>query len=305
MRRELPQPRGGSGGGAREQRQRGARGDLGRRGDAAVGLHHQQRARERELGEAAREGVQIARDDRPDVGVEHRRRRAVVVADLRQQIARRRDVGAGHQLGDEVTGAPLVSGLGGRVHERDRDRLHALGGERLHRGAHVGRRERGELVALVVDPPADGQPQVARDERPGRREAVVVGLLARAVAQRERVAEALGREQAGARALAGQHGVRRDRRAVHDELEGGGEPLERQVELRGEIGEPGHDAARGIVGGAARLVHEAGALAHEQEVGERPADVDADPVAHAPPRDRSRAVARTSTERPSGASATP
>ena len=141
--------------------------------------------------------------------------------------------------------------------------------------------ERRELVALVVDPAADGQPQVARHERLGRREPVVVGVLARAVAQRERVAEALGHEQTGPRPAVGEHGVRRDRRAVHDQVEPGDEPLQREVQPRGELGEARHEAARGIVGRAARLVDEPHAVADEEEVGERPADVDADPVAHA------------------------
>ena len=189
------------------------------------------------------------------------------------------------------------------MHERDRDRFHAVGRERLGRSAHVGDVQRRQLVALVVDPAADGQPQIARHERLGRSKPVVVGVLAGAVAQRERVAEALGHEQTGPRPAVGEHGVRRDRGAVHDQVEPGNEPLQRELQPRRDLGEPGHEAARGIVGRAARLVDEPHAVADEEEVGERPADVDADPVAHA--RSLRRAVACASTDRPSAASATP
>ena len=200
---------------------------------------------ERELLEAAREGVQIARDDRPDVGVEHRRRRAVVVAHLRQQIARRRDVGAGHQLGDQVARAPLVRGLGGRVHERDRDRLDALRRERLDRGAHVVRR------------------RAARARRPCSRSArrrAAAGSAGRAArAARGGCRRAPRACRRAARACRGSPRSRAVRCARRSRVSTafvvtvvpctissscGDEPLERQVELRGELGQAGHDAAR-------------------------------------------------------------
>ena len=305
VRRELPQRGRGSRGRPREQRQRRALGDLGRRGHAAVRLHDQQRAAEPELLEAARERAQVARDDRSDVGVEHGRRGAVVVAQLRQQIARCGDVGVGQQRGDQVARAPLVAGLRRRVHERDRDRFDAFLRERRDRRADVVRVERRELVAAGADPPADGQPQVARDERLGRREAIVVGVLAPAVAQRERVAEAGGREQSGARAAAREHGVGRHRRAVHDQVELRDEAARREVEPRGELGQAGRDRARRVVRRAARLVHEPHVVADEEEVREGSADVDADPIAHGTPAARRRAVAPASTERPPAASTTP
>ena len=196
-----------------------------------------------------------------------------------------------------------MPGLCGRVHERDRDRFHAVSRERLGRSAHVPDVQGRQLVALVVDPAADGQPQMARHERLGRSEPVVVGVLARAVAQRERVPEALGHEQTGPRPAVGEQRVRRDGGAVHDHVEPGNEPLQCEVQPRRQLGEPRHEAARGIVGRAARLVDEPHAVADEQEVGERPAYVDADPVAHA--RSLRRAVACASTDRSPAASATP
>ena len=196
VRRELPEPGGRPGRRAREQRERGALGDLGGRRDAAVRLHDQQHAAEAEIGEPRGQRREVARDDRPRVGVQHRRRGAVVVAHLRQQIARRRDVGRrAAARGRDRARARSCPGFGGRVHERDRDGLDALAAEGLAGRAHVVERERRDLLARPVDAPLDAQAQEARDERRGRLQAVVVRLLAQAVAQRERVAEALRREQ--------------------------------------------------------------------------------------------------------------
>ena len=132
----------------------------------------------------------------------------------------------------------------------------------------------------MVDAPADGQPQVARHERIGRREAVVVRLLPPAVAQGERVAKPFGHEQSGTCAATRKQGVPGHRRAVHDQIKLGDEPLERRVKFPGELGQAGYESPRRIVRGAARLVHEPHAVADEKEVGERSAYVDADPVAH-------------------------
>ena len=305
VRRELPEPGRRTRRRPREQRERGALGDLGGRRHTAVRLHDQQHAAESEVGEAGRECRQIARDDRPDVGVQHGRGRAVVVAHLGQQVARRGHVRAGQQLAAEIAGGALVRSVGRRVHERDRDGLHALAAEDLAGGADVVERERRDLLAGPVDAPLDAEAQVAGDERDGRLQAVVVRLLAQADPQRERVAEALRGQQAGACAAAGEHGVRRDRRAVHDRVDGGDERRDVRAEPRGDLREPGGEADRRVAGRRARLVDDpAAVLGDHEEVGERPAHVDPDPVAHAR-SPRRRAVSASSIPERSASTATP
>ena len=280
MRRELPKTRGRARGGAREERQRGALGHLGRSGDAAVRLHHQQHAAEAERAEPVGQRAQVALDDRPDVGVEHRRGRPVVEADLGQEVAGGRDVRLGEEFPAELPRSALVVGVGGRVHEADRDRLDARRPEGLARRAHLVERERRHLLPGEVEAALDPQPQVAGDERRGWLQTVVVRRLAQAVAQGERVAEAPGREQPGLRTRAGQHGVGRHRRPMDDHLGAGEEGGRLEPELGGDLPEPRGDAVGRVLGRRARLVDGARpVLAEDQEVRERPADVDADPVA--------------------------
>ena len=282
VRRQMPEAGGRARGRAREQRERGALGHLGGRRDAAVRLHHQQHAAEAEVVEAAHERLQVTGDDRPHVRVEDGRRRSVVVAHLREQVARRRHVRVRHQLAAELERATLVRGAGRRVQERDRDRLDAVGEQAPAGLAHALLVERCDLVALVVGALGDAEAQVARDERLGRLQAVVVRRLARALAQGERVAEALGAEEARGRAAAGQERVRGDGRAVHDQLDLGQELGERAPGADRDLLEAGDEAERRVAGGRARLVDEPRPVgAEHEEVGERPADVDADAVAHA------------------------
>ena len=80
----------------REQRldRLAARASRGR--DAAVRLHHVERARDVELAELALERAEVALDPRRDVGVQHRGRGALVLAPLAGDLVRERD----RQLGE-------------------------------------------------------------------------------------------------------------------------------------------------------------------------------------------------------------
>jgi hypothetical protein len=190
------------------------------------------------------------------------------------------------------------------VHERDRDSLDALGREERARLADVLLHERRQLLAGVVGALGRAHAEVTGHERRGRLETIVVRRLAQPVAEGERVAEAPRREEGRRRAPPRQHRVRGHGRAVHHHLGLAQERARVHAELRRDPLEPGDEAHRRIVGGRARLVDEPEVVgADQEEVGERPADVDADPVAHAPPR--SRAVSASSTLLPSGSTATP
>ena len=85
--------------------------------------------------------------------------------------------------------------------------------------------------------------------------------------------------------------VRRDGRPVDDQLDLAEQLLERNAEPTADLLQPGDEAERRVGRRRARLVHEPHvASAEDEEVGERAADVDSDPVAHA----RSLAVSASS-----------
>src|SRR5260221_8987634 len=107
-------------------------------------------------------------------------------------MARRSGVDAGKQLGAEFARAPLVCRAARRVQKGDRDRLDALGGEPPARIAHSVLVELRHLVTLVVRPLLDSQAEVARDEGLWGLQPVIVGRLTRPLAERERVAKAVG-----------------------------------------------------------------------------------------------------------------
>ena len=303
--RQVLDPGGRPGGRAGQQRERGAARHLGGRRDPAVGLHDQQDAAEPQRVEALGQRGHVAADDRADVGVEHRRARARVVADLREQVVRRGHVRVGELSADDLQRAPLVRRVLRRVQEGDRHGLHAVLAQRRSRRPHGRLVELAEHLPLRADALGDAVGPLARRERARRRQAVVVRRRARAVAQAQRVAEALGHERAGAGAVAGERRVRRDGRAVDDEVDRGHELGERHAEPIGDLLQAADEALRRVVRRRARLVHELDGVAEDEEVGERAADVDAEPVAHRATASRSRAVSSGSWPDPSSRTATP
>ena len=99
--------------------------------------------------EAGPDPVDVRRHQRPHVRVHDRRRRALVLPLLAQDLARERDVRVRQLLGQDRAEALLVLGVEVGVEEADGDRLDAL-------LAQPG----GELAALVL---------VERAQRPCRR----------------------------------------------------------------------------------------------------------------------------------------
>ena len=95
----------------------------------------------------------------------------------------------------------------------------------------------------------------------------------------EDLPEALRRDQADARPLRLEHGVRRDGRPVEDVLQ----LADADAGLLADPADAGEHALGGIMGRRRRLDAELGAavaLGHEEEVGESAADVDPQPVRH-------------------------
>ena len=111
----------------------------------------------------------------------------------------------------------LVLAVEEAVEERNRDRLHAFGLEGGQRGVDILGNERRVLAAVGRDATADAAPQVAWHQHGGKGLAMVPLVLPKATPDLERIAKALGREQADLCALALEHPVGRDRRAMDEE----------------------------------------------------------------------------------------
>ena len=97
----------------------------------------------------------------------------------------------------------------------------------------------------------------------------------------EDVAVALGRDQADGRAVVLDHDVRRDRRAVEDLVE----RRRRLARLLGQLPDPLHRPLGRVVGRRRQLVDEdrPRVVVDVDQVGERAADVDAEPLHRPPP----------------------
>ena len=115
--------------------------------------------------EAGSQRGQVPADDRHHVGVDHRGRRPLVLADLRQHL----EAVAGHQ----VRRAPahqrldllLVRGVGVGVDQADGERLDALAAEPFERLLDLGEIERRLDSAAGVDALGHFAAQIALDER--------------------------------------------------------------------------------------------------------------------------------------------
>ena len=102
-----------------------------RRHHAAVRAHDREVAAKADAAEARLQALHIAADLRPDIGVHHRRRHALELAVLAQDLVRQRQIGVRQRLADHRAGRALVLGIGVGVQEADRDRLDAVGLQRL------------------------------------------------------------------------------------------------------------------------------------------------------------------------------
>ncbi len=274
---------------------RGAPGAVERRG-AAVGLHRVGGAREPARLGALLDLGEVAVEDGLHVGVEDRGARALVLAHLARHVPGGGDRDAREPLLQARLRRALVVGVRVGVQEADGDRLD------LQLGAAVGHRvervhvERLEHLARAVDALGHLEAQPARHERLRLVVAEVVHVRPVAAADEEDVAEAAGRHERGARALALGDRVDHDRAAVDEERRLGEVHPRRLDRLEHALG----DRARG--GRDLRRDQPAGALVERDQVGERAADVRGDAQAH---RARRSAVARSSTVPVRGSSTTP
>ena len=94
-----------------------------RRQQAAIALHHHDRATVAGGAELGLEALQIVAADRAGIGVDHGGRGALILARHRRDFARERDIDAGRDSLDQRAQLPLVNRIVERPEERDRERL--------------------------------------------------------------------------------------------------------------------------------------------------------------------------------------
>ena len=170
-----------------------------------------------------------------------------------------------------------MAGVGVGMEEDDGEGGDALGGKSCRCLEHGGLVEGHAHVAVHAHALRHLQPQVARYQRKGLYDLDVVELVFALAADLERVAEALGGDEPGRRTLALDHGIvksvvactTRAMSAAAMALDDNSRSI------------PNHHAFRGIgVGGELLVAHLAArARLIDDDVGERPADVDPQPQA--------------------------
>lgn len=136
-----------------------------------------------------------------------------------------------------------------------------------------------ELVARHVDTFAHGGHEVPGHQRNRWCVLGVVLTVPDAAPHVQQISESARGDETGLRTLPGQHGVGRNRRAVHNR----GDPAEKFLErftdgVRG-LGQPSEQALGRVVRCGGRLVDSPGTVPfHHEEIGERPSDIDSDPA---------------------------
>src|SRR4029078_9463256 len=119
-------------------------------------------ARERSPApDALVERVHVARDARAEVGVDERRRRPLVFAEARDELAPHREGDAGQLFADDLGRALLVRRVLERPQEADRDRLDSGRANRRAGVAHIVLAQPADLDAGLVNSLADAAPQPA------------------------------------------------------------------------------------------------------------------------------------------------
>ena len=244
------------------------------RDQAAGRMHQRQRTTEGAGGELALQALEIAAHQRLDIGVGRRGDEALVLPDLGHDLARQRDGELRAGFADDAGRFLLMGRVAVAVEEADRDRL-AAGGIQLTGGvAHGLGIERGDDLAVTVDPLGHLEAELPRNQRIGEGQEQVVNVVALLRPHFEDVAEALGGDQAELGALAFDHGVGDERGAVDDVADIG----ERDAGHVDELAQPDQRRFGRVVRRRQALVQAHRALLRvvEDEIGEGAADVEAD-----------------------------
>ena len=224
------------------------------------------------------QGREVAPQHRLEVGVQHGGGEALVLAELGLDLERGAYRKAGEGGAERGGDAVLVRGVAEREQQADRARLGAARAYLLHRRGDVLRGGLGDRIPVRAHPLVDLEAAAALDQR--RRVVLDEGVHVRArlPADLQQVAEALGGDHhhvapAALDERVGAHGGAVGKPAQPGEVD----PVP-----GGQREQPFDDRPRGVVGGRGPLagVHRAARLVEGVEVGERPADVDADGPGH-------------------------
>ena len=212
--------------------------------------------------------LQVAADGRPDVRVEGGRARSLVLSEDGEDL--RGEARVDPCIPKGLPDRPLV----GRVEEGEQQAhgsgFRVEGSHRLHDAADLSGREVSDDLPGGTDPLGDLDHQVARHEgrRTVRRQ--VVELRPVLSSDLEDVAEALGHDQRGLRSPSLEHGVRGHGRSVHEPRD------RRQADARRR--HPLEHALRLVAGRRRDFRSAKPALPEDDDVGERPSDIDPDLV---------------------------
>jgi hypothetical protein len=243
----------------------------------AGGLHQLHAVREALLPHRLVEPRHVARHLRADVGVQADGREALELPIEREHLVRDGQVRVRELLEHDLLDPPLVRRVQVRVEQADRDALDAGLAQLPYALAHLLLVEgRQHLAVRHGDALLHGQPVAALDERPrlpGQLllEREVVRLLV--AGDVEDVAHPLRRDQPDLGARVRERDVGGDRRAVQEVVD----LAERDAGLGAQIADALDGAARRVVRRGRDLVDRDPArfLVDEDQVGKRPADVDA------------------------------
>jgi hypothetical protein len=184
-------------------------------GDAPAGLHDEEAPAIVERRERLLEPPEVVAHRGHHVGVDHGRRRPLVLPDDRGDLGRQADRHARRFLVDDLGRTPLVRRVRVRVEEADGDRLHAVPPETLDGPAEACLVEWHQHLAVERHPLGDLPDARAGNERRGLLDEEVVELVPLLAADDQDVAESAGREERDVAALPLDHDVRAERRAVH------------------------------------------------------------------------------------------
>ena len=249
---------------------------LGDRHGAAVGAHDGDLAAEIFAAGEGFDASQIIAHARPHIGVQRRRRGALIFAKFAQNFVARGDEGVWAEPPQRLAGHDLMRRVGVGMQEADGDGLDAEAVEMMRQPFERRHVEGDEHLARGVHPLVRLEGEVARHQRARAMEIEVEGVRPVAAAERVDVAKALRGDERGGGPAAFQHGVDRNGRAVQQfvhrrhiaagEAQRGGGP-------DGRIGRDGQ-----------RLGGDDGAVLEADEVREGAADIDADDV-HGVPTD--------------------
>ena len=224
--------------------------------------------------QSAPQAAQVALHLRGDVRVHRGRDGALVLAELGEDVAGEEDGDVAHDpLGHPGDGL-LVDRVRVGVQQADRDRLDPRGHQPAQRHRDALLVERLGLLAAGVQAAADLGHEVDGDQR--RRPVVdheaEQGSGRPRLREVEEMTEALVDDDADLRATALEHRVRGGGGAVHERAQ----RLGLDARLPADLLEALHDAARLVAGGRRDLQqpHAAVAGVVQEDVGERPSDVD-------------------------------